>query len=263
MRIQFGKPKPPGGASPRAHPSPPRKSQKIKGADNTLEQSFLDNFKGGQIALVCGVKKSGKSVMTLCYLKNCFDRNEYQEYYICAPNYNLEAKGSYDFIKAYKGSSKVYVFTQWDELVLQRIMKSDRNKTKLLISDDMTSYMNLASSHIENRFMASIRHYNCSAILIFHILKAKSGGLSAPFRSNVDHLFIYLNVNRKSLEDLYTEFLSMTFKDFNSFLAYYKEKILSTQYNALYVNTRAVDTYDPRVIDWNILKLKDEIIGKS
>ena len=78
---------------------PPRQKTIIKGAPDSLEQSFLDMMPTGQIALSAGVKKSGKSVMALCYLKYALDTNVYQQYYLCLQNYTLEEKGSYDFIK--------------------------------------------------------------------------------------------------------------------------------------------------------------------
>ena len=74
--------------------------------------------------------------------------------------------------------------------------------------------------------------------------------LPATFRSCIDYLFWHMNTNRKGIESVYEEFLSLVFENFKTFLDFYKKEILSEEFNSLLIMTREVGKYDPKVKSW-------------
>lgn len=226
---------------------------KVKGAPNSLEKEFLESFHKGRVAVSCGVKNSGKSWTALHYLKWCFDNNIYDIYYLCLPTFTHEQNDSYKFINEYKGKAKIFIYSSWDQIVIDNIKAAPPQVPKFCFVDDASGNFRLNASQEELMFIAQIRHFNCSMWLIFHMLR---NALPSTFRCCVDYLFIYLNTNRKGLEACYEEYMSLIFPTFKLFLEYYKKEILSKEYNALLIFCREVGVYSAGVLDWNILQVK-------
>ncbi len=229
------------------------KDIKTKGAPDTLEKNFLENFHKGRVAVSCGTKNSGKSYTALHYLYWCLENDVYNIYYLCLPTYDHEQQDSYKFIRDYKGKAKILVFSQWDQMVIDKIKAAPTTESKFCLVDDATGNFRLNATQDELTFIAQIRHFNCSMWLIFHMLR---NALPTTFRCCIDYLFIHLNTNRKGLEAVYEEFLSLSFNTFKEFLAYYKENVLNTEYNSLLIFTREVGVYNANTKDWLILQKK-------
>lgn len=224
-------------------------NHKYTGKPGTLEQEFMEGFSKGRVAVSVGTKNSGKSYMMLHYLHYCLENNIYAEYYLSLPTYTFEQKDSYKFIREYKGKAKIYVYSMWDEMIINRIKQSDPKVKKLCLVDDASGNFRLNATQVELTFMAQIRHHNCSIWLIFHMLRH---ALPATFRCCIDYLFVHMNTNRRGLEAIYEEFLSLVFPTFKEFLEYYKNNILSEEYNSLLIYTREVGKYDPECKTWAI-----------
>ena len=122
---------------------------------------------------------------------------------------------------------------------------------KLCLVDDASGNFKLNATQSELQFIAQIRHFNCSMWLIFHMLR---NAMPSTMRMMTDYIMIHLNTNRKGLESIYEEYLSLVFDDFKTFLEYYKKEILSEPYSSLFINCRKVGVYDAKVKNWSILK---------
>ena len=224
---------------------------KYTGAPNTLEKEFLEGFQKGRVAISIGTKNSGKSYLSLHYLKDCFDKNCYDQYFIVASNFDNEQNDSYAFIKKYKGNAKITVFNAWDNMIIERIKKEDHKKRKFLFIDDASGHFSMYLDNEVLQFVSSIRHHNCSMWAIFHVLRS---GIPSTLRAQIDYFFIFLNTNRSSLQSMWEELASLVFPTFKEFLEYYKKEVLAVQYNCLLIYTREVGKLDPKVKTWRILQ---------
>ena len=219
----------------------------FNGKPGTLEKEFLEGFSQGRVAVSVGTKNSGKSYLMLHYLNYCLENDIYDIYYLSLPTYTHEQNDSYKFIREYKGKAKIIVFSQWDELIINQIKSADPKLKKLCLVDDASGNFRLNATQTELMWIAQIRHFNCSVWFIFHMLR---NALPATFRSCIDYLFLHMNTNRKGLESVFDEFLSLVFDNFKLFLEFYKKEILSEEFNSLLIMTREVGKYDPKVKTW-------------
>ena len=233
----------------REQSGPPHKHS---GKDGTLEKSFLELMEAKRLVVSCGQKHSGKSYVALHYLMYAFKHNLFDVYLLVLPTYAIEENDSYKFIREYKGHAHIIIYNKFDDLIIKSLVKMPNKQRKFLMVDDATGMFDRIASQDSIQLVAQLRHYNASGWLIFHLL---SGAMPRSLRSMTDCLFIHMNSNRKTLEQIYYEYLSLCFDRFDDFLKYYKTEILSKKYNSLFINTREVGAYDSRVNEWNILKL--------
>ena len=222
---------------------------KFAGKPGTLEKEFLEGFSQGRVAVSVGTKNSGKSYLMLHYLNYCLENDIYDIYYLSLPTFNYEQKNSYKFIKEYKGKAKVIVYSQWDEMIINQIRQADPKLKKLCLVDDASGNFKLNATQEELLWISQIRHFNCSAWFIFHLLR---NAMPSSFRCCTDYMFLHLNTNRKGIESVYEEYCSLIFPTFKEFLDYYKKEVLSEEYNSLLIMTREVGKIDPKVKSWLI-----------
>lgn len=224
---------------------------KHDGAKGTLEKHFLDEFDKGRVALSVGTKGSGKSYTMLSYLRYCLENDIYDVYLLSLPAYKFEQHDSYDFIRKYKGDAKIIVFNRYDTMIFKKAVSMPNNLKKLILLDDSTGGFSWRADPVELQFLATIRHHNCSLWIVLHVLKS---ALPPTMRSMVDFIFLHLNTNKKAIESLYEEYLSIAFDSFKEFMSYYKENVLNVKYNSLLIDTRELGRFDAQTTSWNIVK---------
>jgi hypothetical protein len=136
--------------------------------------------------------------------KKLFDR-----YILVLPAWTCEQKDSYAFIN--EKDKDIFVFTNYHEVITANLMKENSNikkrKNTCFIIDDASGQQmfNLDNSLIQ--LITIIRHLDVCLWLLCH---AASGIMGVFLRSNVDILLISRITNRKLLETLHEEYLSLT-----------------------------------------------------
>lgn len=229
---------------------PKTRKHKYTGKEGTLEKDFLEEFEKGRVCLSVGTKGSGKSYTMLAYLRYCLKHDIYDVYLLSLPVYKFEQFDSYDFIKNYKGKAKIIIFNRYDTMIFKKAMSLPNESRKLILLDDSTGGWSWRAEPEELQFLAAIRHHNCSLWIVIHVLKS---ALPPTMRSMIDFIFLHLNTNKKGLETVYEEYLSIAMPTFKEFMEYYKKNVLDRKYNSLLINCREVNSYSSDTIEWEIL----------
>jgi hypothetical protein len=234
-----------------------KKSSRYKhsGKDGTLEKEFLEGFEKGRVCLSIGTKGSGKSYTMLSYLKYALKHDLYDVYLLSLPVYQFEQHDSYDFLKKYRGKAKVMIFNRYDPIIFKKAIGLPNDLHKLILLDDSTGSFSFRAEPEELQFLAAIRHHNCSLWLVMHVLKS---AIPPTIRAMIDYIYLHLNTNKKGLEAIYEEYLSIAFLSFKEFMEYYKRTVLDRQYNSLLINTREINSYDANTLEWHIIKKQQQ-----
>ena len=217
-----------------------------------LEKEYLEEFEKGRITIAVGTKGSGKSYTANSYLKYCLENDIYDVYLLSLPVFQFEQNGSYEFINKYKGKAQIVVYSQYDPMIFEKAKSLDKKIKKFIFIDDATGGFNLNASASELTFMAQIRHFNCSLWIVLHVIR---NALPETIRACVDFVFVHLNTNKKGLESLWEEYLSLPFPNFKTeFMKFYKENVLNKQYNSMLIFCREVDKYSADTNEWKLVK---------
>ena len=243
------------GNKKRKKPSPIKKGTKPQHkhvGSGELEKDFLEEFEKGRITIAVGTKGSSKSYTANSYLKYCLENDIYDYYLLSLPVFQFEQNGSYEFINKYKGKAQIVVYSQYDPMIFEKAKSLDKKLKKFIFVDDATGGFTLNASPEELQFMAQIRHYNCSLWIVLHVIR---NALPATIRACVDFVFVHLNTNKKGLEAIWEEYLSINYPNFKTdFMPFYKEKVLDRQYNSLLIFCREVGKCSADTIDWKLIK---------
>ena len=117
--------------------------------------------------------------------------------------------------------------------------------------DDSTGSWKLQADSEELKFHSRLRHYNVTQWIVVHTVRA---ALPASLRSQIDFLFLFMNTNRKALEALYEEWLSISISTFKEFMSIYTKDVLNIEYGSMLIFCRKPGVYDTDVKQWELLK---------
>ena len=223
------------------------------GKPGTTEKDFLKAF-DGKFAMSIGSKGSGKSFTLLHYIKYAMDNDMYDEYHLVLPVFEFEQNDSYHWLTKHKTQSKIFIYTEHDEMIINALIgrKQPYNKAFFGI-DDSTGSWKLQADAYELKFLSRLRHYKVTQWVVVHTVRA---ALPASLRSQIDFLFLFMNTNRKALEAIYEEWLSITIPTFKEFMEIYKKDVLNVEYGSMLIWCRKPGVYDTDVKGWQILQEK-------
>ena len=231
--------------------SPPKVNH--KGKPGSTEKEFLEQFHG-KFTMSLGCKHSGKSFGLLHYIKYAMDNNMYDEYHLVLPVFEFEQNESYKWLSEHKTKAKIFVYTEHDPMIFNTLISRKQPFNNAFFGiDDSTGSWKLQADAEELKFLSRLRHYNVTQWVVVHTVRA---ALPASLRSQIDFLFLYLNTNRKALEALFDEWMSITIPTFKEFMAVYKKEVLDIEYASMLIFCRKPGIYDPKVKDWLILQEK-------
>lgn len=174
-----------------------------------MEKTFIESLDKNRLILSLGTKGSGKTHLLLNYLRFCFENEKYEKYILILPAYNFEQNDSYEFIDSKR--KDIYIMTEYSEAITKKlydIQTKDKHKKKTLFVLDDASGMSLFNLDDSLRQLITVlRHTNITMWMLIHAAK---GILSTFIRMNTDVLLLSKITNKKLLETIYEEYLSMT-----------------------------------------------------
>jgi hypothetical protein len=204
------------------------------------EVDFLKSSMEYRLILSLGTKGSGKSFCLCNYLRTCFKYKLYDRYVLVLPAYKYEQNDSYSFID--KDDKSINIFESYDPVISMHLMKTQKKKkvkTLFVIDDCSGENVFNIDEHLQ-KLITVIRHLS---ITLYACVHASTGILSPFIRQNTDMLLLSKMTNRRLIENLHEEFLSMTsdyegregLKKFvNDLIKLHKEK-----YQVMYINCRS------------------------
>lgn len=212
-------------------------------AQNDLSDVMF-NCDTGRTFVVMGTKGSGKSYTCLSFVYDALMSGRYTEMHLVIPSFDFEELGSYSWLSQF--DKIVYIYTTYDAAIAKVVNSRARTESERLrvettlyeqgkgpkpkpyrsmfwiddatqFADDLTINPEIAES------ITMARHYRMDFIMVVHAAKSV---LSPLVRANVDRLFVFRFTNRKILDSLHEEWLSMDghladFKDFMRFFSTY------------------------------------------
>jgi len=223
---------------------------KHEGLAGSTEKEFLEGFRG-KLAMSIGSKHSGKSVTLLAYVRYALEHELYDEYHMVLPTWEFEENDSYAWLKKYKTKAKIYVYSEHDQMIIERLQTRPRPYNKAFFGiDDSTGSWKIQADAEELKFLSRLRHFGVTQWIVVHTCRA---GLPASLRSQIDFLFLFMNTNRKALEAIYEEWLSISIPTFKEFMQIYKKEVLDKEYSSMLIWCRKPGVYDTHVKDWKFV----------
>jgi len=220
------------------------------------EEGFLKDLETGRFVLGIGSKGSGKSYLMTSYLKYALSQVVYENvHFVCPIGVHGEANNSYDFLENQK---HVLIYPHYTETVAKRV-DADRKKGKtLFILDDASGELLRNIDNTLIQLITTTRHHK--GLTIWVCVHSAKRILMPIIRQNLDHIFIYRIINMKLLQDFFDEYFSMMFENFQQFKEFY---LLATQEKNSSIHfSLHQNGIDIMVKDWNINKIKDQIVLK-
>lgn len=188
-----------------------------------LASSFAETLKEGGLILSCGGRGSGKSTFMLATLHACYDMGTYEDYNLIFPSLHVEASGAYEWCLKVKHFT---IYTGYHESILEKIYKrnqdEDKRKRTLIIIDDATAFASDLHRGVNDdivKLVCQLRHVKVTIWLLVHSLK---NVISPVLRDNLSYLIIYDITNKRLLNTIWEEYLSV-FVDEKQFLEWYRE----------------------------------------
>lgn len=211
-----------------------------------MADKFVNSVLQNRVVLSIGVKGSGKSYLMLNFLRHCFKHKLYQRYVLVLPAFRFEQNDSYSFIN--EKDKNVFVFDEYHEIIASDILKFNaKRKVKTLFIIDDASAQDIWSLDDSLKHLITIlRHTETTLWMLVH---AASGILSPFLRMNTDILLLSKLTNRKLLENIWEEYMSLHqeysgrdgYKAFlDQFIELHKKK-----YQVFYIDNRE------NIIDFN------------
>ena len=236
----------------RTRQASPKKVNHV-GTKGTTEKEFLDAFHG-KFTMSIGSKGSGKSWTLLHYIKYAMDNDMYDEYHLVLPVYEFEQNDSYAWLTKHKTKAKIFVYTEHDLMIVNKLIDRKRPYNNAFWGlDDSSGSWKIQADAFELKFYSRLRHFNVTMWIVVHTVRA---ALPASLRSQIDFLFLFMNTNRKALEAIYEEWLSISIGTFKEFMEIYKKNVLDVEYGSMLIWCRKPGVYDVNVKDWTIVSEK-------
>lgn len=188
-----------------------------------LDQEFGESVNNGTVIVSCGSKGSGKSTFMLSMLRACAEANAFDDYVLVFPSLYVEQHDSYKWCMVKK---QFTIYTGYHNSILEKLYQRNRDlkkqKKTLVVIDDATAFakeLRLATNENLIGLVSQARHLKVTLWLLVHSLK---NILSPCLRENVGWIIIYSITNRKLLQDIWEEYVSVQC-DWNSFSAWYRD----------------------------------------
>jgi hypothetical protein len=223
--------------------SMPKSSTNILTNSVCLNDEWGEKLMNGTIVVSCGGKGSGKTTFFLANLRAMLDQDAFEDYQLIIPSLFIEADDSYAWLREEK---RLTIYTKYHQSLLTKILKRNSNpKTQLrtlFVIDDATKFAaDLHDGHNEEliSFVSEARHVHVTSWILLHSLK---NVLSPIMRENLGFLVIYDISNRKLLDDVWQEYLSVSV-DHKPFLEWFRD-ISIREFGSFMLKTTK-----PRVID--------------
>lgn len=232
-----------------------------------IEKIFLEDItKYGRSIITIGQSETGKTYLMLKILIYLLNNNIYDEYHLILPSFINEQNHSYDFLKQY---DNVFIYTEYHDIFIQKILESCKNKKIFFCLDDGTGRLDFRNQDTIKRVITTSRHLNLTCWIIAH---SSNGVFSKQVRSNIKYLFLTNYENEKSLkDDIFLEYISMAYGS-NNFMKF-KEEFLNVMKNNKYgqlliarnmeINKGKQTIIDFNVCNWNIMTIKPIIKKKE
>jgi len=220
-----------------------------------MEKYFLQNSIGKNI-IVIGSVSSGKTFMCLSYVHYALVHDLYEEIHLIAPQFNSEMNNSYAFLKKYK--DKVFVYTEFDESIINHVEKRRYSKKILFVLDDCTGQLNSCMSSLLKIFSTCRHGKGITTFLITHASKVAS----LKLRALAQYIFITNITSEKMLICLFEDYVSLYYKkrgqNFNDFFNQYEKMIDTFEYPQMLISrgSNGKIEVDFECANWEIIKLK-------
>lgn len=205
------------------------------------EGEFADSLLQNRVVLSIGTKGSGKSFLMLNFLRFALKYKLYERYILVLPAYKFEQNDSYSFID--DKDPDIFIFEGYNEVIIAQLMEQQKNektqKKTLCIVDDASGENVWRIDPSMQKMITVVRHLNITIWLIIH---SATGVLSSFIRQQCDVLLLSKMTNAKLLENIWEEFLSLTYeyqgreghkKFYNDFIKMHEQK-----YQVLYLDLR-------------------------
>jgi hypothetical protein len=238
-----------------------------------LQQTFIKEIQETKCLTVClGQRKSGKSVWSLCVLREAIKQRGFKAWYLVIPSFNKEQNNQYDFLnielkKLKQEGHEVIIFSELNELVLDMIREKQHKNggvDALFLVDDSTAFISKyvrTNNENMNRMLTELRHkdLNMSVYMVVHSLK---GILSPLFREMLTFLFVFDCTTKNTLDAIYEEYYSVKFDTFKEWkktvwMPHCEE---SRQYTPLCFYTLQGGKYDLETKNWGIYRRNKNFI---
>ena len=186
-----------------------------------LSVQFAEDIVEGCVVTSVGSKGAGKTSFMLAVLRACLEADEadapFEEYVLILPSYKVEADAAYHFLSEF---DNVTIYTKYHEQIAVDLYKRNHNnktrKSTLFVVDDATAFAKDLHNGKQSELVGLIsesRHVRVTTWLLVHSLR---GILSPVMRENVKYLLLYSITNRKLIETIHEEYVSLykTVKEF-------------------------------------------------
>ena len=222
-----------------------------------LEKRFLKDQSTGIVICMLGVKHSGKTVFSSAMISYFLKHNTYDEYHLFIPCFLNESKNGYAFLMSLpdKEDSKITIYEKFTLTMLSDILeKAKKSKKRRFIwledsTSDLATMFN-DKSKVMTDLVTKNRHYGPMTVL-FTIHHAKAI-LHPILRSNINWFFLMRQPNKKVLEMIHEENMSLYFEK-SAWLGLCRDKMKSDGFPIIAVDKDRGDI-DASVENWQSFK---------
>ena len=188
-----------------------------------LSKQFGESVNEGSVIVSCGARGSGKSCFMLSMLRACVESNAFEEYILVFPSLYVEQHDSYAWCLKVP---EFTIYTSYHNSILEKLYERNKDlkkqKKTLVVLDDATGFakeLRLATNENLIGLVSQTRHLKVTVWMLVHSLL---NILSPCLRENTSWLLIYSITNRKLLEDIWEEYLSVQC-DWKEFSNWYRD----------------------------------------
>jgi hypothetical protein len=203
----------------------------------------------GCVICSVGSKGAGKTSFMLSVVRACLEKKIYDEYVLILPSYEVEADDAYRFLNDY---DDVTIYTRYHEKIAINLYntnhKAKLRKNTLFVIDDASAFAvdlhNGKSSELVGLISES-RHVKVTTWLLAHSLR---NILSPIMRENIRYLLLYSITNRKLLESVYEEYMSV-YLEKTEFLEWYRN-VSREKFSCFMIKTAPPPAVDENSNQW-------------
>lgn len=206
-----------------------------------------------------GKPGSGKTYNMLNCLKNYWlPQAIFSEVHLVLPVFKYEQNDSYEFLKNWKGKTKIYVYDGYHPKISERLIKKQQDfitkhgrekAPKLFFGLDDTTHQDASLYKCRNiiEISTTSRHLNIHTWVIMHYNK---GVIPPKVRNQINYIFV-LQLSQFALEDIYKSYFDFPreFPKFKDFLDYMLKLYEEDEYACLLIDLLH-KKYNSKVSEW-------------
>lgn len=226
-----------------------------------LNKEFAVDMTIGCVLCSVGSKGAGKTSFMLACLRACLERGIFDDYVLILPSYEVEADDSYAFLEDFE---EVTIYTKYHESIARKLYNRNHDiktrKATLFVIDDASAFAidlhNGKSSELVGLISES-RHVKVTTWLLVHSLR---NILSPIMRENIRYLLLYSITNRRLLEAVYEEYMSV-YMDKNQFMEWYRN-VSRAKFSCFMLKTAPPPIVDEHSNNWPWIKYHRKLNNK-